>query len=261
MNGEKDCSDSEELAIDILPEKPRYLTCGFWAFFLIALFCLLAGTVYSVLLCMVITIALWRLTKHLGAKYTDIMFPRSLVKWFLSTNLNRKYLRGVFTTSWGVILVFINMFPSLWILITLSCWFNPVLELDEMQIYTGVIERLHRGGRKDPVDLLWLKESDGTVTKFYLYHSDDVYNYLKKLIDKDEVKLWTQLYWRKIVPLRERCLQQLQHRELTVKKYNIDWELQTNSFEKKSSIFCALWVLVSCMIVWFKFNNHREENK
>jgi hypothetical protein len=203
-----------------------------------------------------ISISLWQVSKKGGTKFTDILFPPLLVERFRASSFSKKYLREALQKPWVTILIFINIVPLLWLLRNLSDWFNPVLNLDEMKTYSGVIDNLHRGGRKDRVDILKLRVSSGEVAKFFFYHSEEAYLYMNNLTDKDVVKIWAQVKWRKILPSGERCLRQLQHNEYIVYKYDKERLLQTTSFGKKSSAVCALVIFCSCMIVWFKFKDY-----
>jgi hypothetical protein len=106
-----------------------------------------------------------------------------------------------------------QFFSALWIGAQLPEWFTPVLDLDEMQTYTGVIEHLYRHTRKNPSNRLRLKGSNGKVTELIFVSSHTAYQYLEKLTEKDVVKVWAQSKWRTIFYGPARYLQQVQHNE------------------------------------------------
>lgn len=265
MESGKESSDNKDLSVDTLPDKPRFVTCGLWVLCLIALLGIMSGRFATILLSVCIIIVLWIISKRIskigGAPLSDILFPPRLSKRIRASGFFRKYVFAPIKTPWVIIMIFVNIIPTIWLLVMLPYWFTPVLELNEMQTYTGVIERLNLGGRKDPIGHLWLRTSDGKVTEFLFNRSDVAFQYLKKLTDKDEVKIWANIEWRTIFRGGERIIKQVQHNDFVAYKYDKYSELRAASSGKKSGGFCAVWLFFSCMIVWVKFCKYEEEIK
>jgi len=209
-----------------------------------------------------ICIIIWKLAKSNGKNFNDIIIPKSFTDKIKATKIYQIYFVAAWRMPSTVAIMLLTFFPLLWLsTITLDNWLNPVLNLQEMDLYKGTVQKIIKGTRNRPRDYLWLRTTEGKTIKFEFCWTNDTAMYLKKLTPRDEIYVWAQKKWYPPPKIRENYIQQIQHDGYIVDKYDKDRILRLDTSAKKIDVFCASWSLLMLTIVWVKSNNYLLEGK
>lgn len=247
MEKEKeDISVMKELAA-VSVWKRNLLSGMLWTSFLLAIIALLFSNALSLGLFVLICFGIWWMARRWRRQFDAVMFPRSLFATIKASRVYRVYAAAM-RREWSAILLLSNVFVVLWI--NPFDWFNPVLDLSEMDVYRGVIVDLHQGGRSNPWDYLWLRTVEGKVIKFVDTRDYAAYQYLKKLTNKDVVTVWSQLEWGLPPNVRSPHVWQLQHKDHFTSTYSKERVLHYRSIARTIEILGSLWTLFTLTIVW-----------
>lgn len=198
-----------------------------------------------------------------GDSFDDLMFPRV----FLDRVKGLKIYKIFFVISpekqWVAAVLFLNCFVLLWIFFSIvTRWFNPIIDLYEMEKHTGVIEKYQHGRNSRKYksgSYLSLRTDKGELLKFELAEDHKDYLYLKELSRNEVVTVWSQYLWRFPPEIRMRFVYQLKHKGHYITKYSKKRLLRLEAVLRWFDKILIFWFVGTMLIVWIKSNKYIQE--
>lgn len=209
-----------------------------------------------------------------GKGYSFYLFPASLRKWHRNTRLVAAYHgpEGAWTSDGLRGLTLLQQIPSfllvtsffpffLGLMIFENTLYTPILNLDQMNLEIGTVERVIniKGRRSYSKSKLKMRTLEGDLLIFRGFTKEDC-NYLKALNKDELITAWWQPEWS-FIPrggLRKR-LWQLKHDDRYLHKYDKIRVLRVAEFGKKVFYICLAYIIFSIGICWVVGNQYLKD--
>lgn len=246
----------------IPPEKVRRYRLICWSLIFIAIlsYCIFYGIGLTILLG--IYFFLFYLAKSWGTKLNVILFPNTFTDKVKSTKVYQIYFLGAPRRKTTLAILLLAFFPTLWLIVSPNVWINPVLDLQEMDLYKGTVVKFRKGTRTRPSNFIWIRTRQGKTLKFGFAWTKERGKYLKKLSPRDEIQVRAQTKWR-IPGIRVKRIFQMKHNEHFIggNNYDKNRSLRLNETLKKIDIFCLLFDALILAIVWVRAKKDLQEGE
>ncbi|MCP3872490.1 MAG: hypothetical protein GY699_04950 [Desulfobacteraceae bacterium] len=260
MSDEQNCVEEHKKPNKSSPRKKKILTGILWLLFSTSFIAMLFSGIVSMRLFLALCIGIWVLAKYWRKKFEAVMFPKSFTGKVKASKFYQLYFVTAMKQQWSAALLLLNVFPLVLMSVHLLDFINPVLDLDEMTKYKGIVVGVHRApGNSSGLDYLWVKTAKGSTIKLVNLLGKGDYDYLKKLTELDEITVWVQREWSLPPAMHSQRVWQLKHDNHFTKRYNRDRVERFNVIGK--IIFCAsfLWILFSLLIIKKKYKTQKQE--
>lgn len=238
-----------------------------WLIWLFAVMCYLAFCFYDELKLLFYITILPLVVAALKepARFKALMFPKSVRDWFWESNIiiacrgpeNVRLSGGNLTWKQQIpgALLLSNVIPVILLVALSHVLYTPVLDLDEMHVYEGSVERVSilsgRGSRTNPI--FWLRTTSGKIVKLVNIRNKEEMEYLRGLTPDDVIKVWVQYQWRVWGPnIGKKKVWQLKHGDIFLHKYNKNVRLQSASTVKKILYIILGYLGLSVTFLWIK---------
>jgi hypothetical protein len=130
---------------------------------------------------------------------------------------------------------------------------NPVLDLEEMDVKTGVVEKVYMrqrvGTRKGCGDIIYLRVEDGTLIRYNGLLNDDALRILYGRTTK-EVTLWSQKEIQLPPCAKKNWINQIEVGNQIVDRYNKHWHERTKKWLLRLNVIYPVIGFLALFGIW-----------
>jgi hypothetical protein len=201
------------------------------------------------------------LARYWKRKIDAAMLPQSITGKVMESNFYQLYFVTAMKQQWSAMLLFFNVFPLIFMSVTFFYFINPVIELDEMTKYHGVIVGIHKatiGSAGN--DYLWIEAEEGTI-KFINSLGKGDFEYLKQVMKtKDKITVWTQMKWSLPPAIHSERVWQILHGDKYITKYNKERVERYRTLWQVIFYSSFIWIIFTMIIIKKKCQNYDQES-
>jgi hypothetical protein len=205
--------------------------------------------------------------------FTFYVFPTSLRVWIMNARLvvACRGPEGAWTSDGLKGLSLLQQIPSallgssilplIGMMAFASSIYTPILDLDQMNRDTGIVERAtYTTGRRASGTVLKMRTIEGKLLIFRNIGSREDIKYLKALNKSEPITVWWQPEWNVgFTNVWSRRMHQLKHGDYYLQKYDKGRLLRHVPVTKNIFYICLGYIVFSITICWVVGNKYLKE--